>query len=78
MADPHSPLTKALESTMRSAYERGYEVVTLSDCVAATSAEEHTNAIQYDYPMFSKPMTGKAFIDEVSGGEAAADSSRGY
>ena len=67
-----------VESTMRSAYERGYEVVTLSDCVAATSAEEHTNAIQYDYPMFSKPMTGKAFIYEVSGGQAAADSSRGY
>ena len=67
-----------VESTMRSAYERGYEVVTLSDCVAATSAEEHANAIQYDYPMFSKPMTGKAFIDEVSGGQAAGDTSRGY
>ncbi|HEY7722194.1 MAG TPA: cysteine hydrolase [Pedococcus sp.] len=67
-----------VESTMRSAYERGYEVVTLSDCVAATSSEEHANAIQYDYPMFSKPMTGKAFIDEVSGGRAAGDTSRGY
>jgi nicotinamidase-related amidase len=67
-----------VESTMRSAYERGYEVVTLSDCVAATSSEEHANAIQYDYPMFSKPMTGKAFIDEVSGGQAAGDTSRGY
>jgi Isochorismatase family len=26
---------------MRSAYERGYDVVTLTDCVAATSVEEH-------------------------------------
>lgn len=25
-----------VESTMRSAYERGYEVVTLTDCLAAT------------------------------------------
>ena len=26
-----------VESTMRSAYERGYDVITLTDCVAATS-----------------------------------------
>jgi len=67
-----------VESTMRSAYERGYEVVTLSDCVAATSAEEHANAIQYDYPMFSKPMTGKEFVAQVSGGAGGKDTSRGY
>ena len=42
-----------VESTMRSGYENGYQVVTLSDCVAATSVEEHDNAIAYDYPMFS-------------------------
>ncbi|HEX5525147.1 MAG TPA: cysteine hydrolase [Pedococcus sp.] len=67
-----------VESTMRSAYERGYEVVTLSDCVAATSTEEHANAIQYDYPMFSKPMTGKEFAEQVSGGGQGEDTSRGY
>jgi nicotinamidase-related amidase len=67
-----------VESTMRSAYERGFEVVTLSDCVAATSSEEHANAIRYDYPMFSKPMTGKEFIGEVKGQGEAADASRGY
>jgi nicotinamidase-related amidase len=44
-----------VESTMRSAYENGYRVITLTDCVAATSAEEHDNAIAYDYPMFSLP-----------------------
>jgi nicotinamidase-related amidase len=63
---------------MRSAYERGYEVVTLSDCVAATSSEEHANAIQYDFPMFSKPMKGAEFVEQVAGGEAATDTSRGY
>jgi hypothetical protein len=31
-------------------------------CALATSAEEHANAIKYDYPMFSKPMTGTEFI----------------
>jgi nicotinamidase-related amidase len=67
-----------VESTMRSAYERGYEVVTLSDCVAATSSEEHANAIKYDYPMFSKPMSGDEFAGQLAGAGQAADASRGY
>ncbi len=66
-----------VESTMRSAYERGYDVVTLTDCVAATSQEEHDNAITYDYPMFSRPMSSKEFLDEL-GGAASEDTSRGY
>jgi nicotinamidase-related amidase len=45
-----------VESTMRTAYENGYRVITLTDCVAATSVEEHDNAIAYDFPMFSNPM----------------------
>ena len=51
-----------VESTMRSGYENGYHVITLSDCVAATSPEEHANALQYDYPMFSEPMTSAEFV----------------
>jgi nicotinamidase-related amidase len=54
-----------VESTMRSAYENGYDVVTLEDCVAATSVEEHENALKYDYPMFSKPMSSSALIAEL-------------
>lgn len=54
-----------VESTMRSAYENGYEVITLTDCAAATSEEEHANAISFDYPMFSKPMAAKEFLDLV-------------
>ena len=66
-----------VESTMRSAYERGFEVITLTDCVGATSAEEHANAITYDYPMFSKPMTAAEFVDTLAGAQAG-DASRGY
>jgi len=66
-----------VESTMRSAYEKGFEVVTLTDRVGATSAAEHANAITYDYPMFSKPMTAAEFAGTLSGA-AADDSSRGY
>lgn len=54
-----------VESTMRSGYENGYQVITLSDCVAGTSQEEHDNAITYDYPMFSRPVTAKEFLDEL-------------
>jgi nicotinamidase-related amidase len=49
-----------VESTMRSAYENGYRVITLTDCTAATSAEEHDNAIAYDFPMFSLPLESTA------------------
>ncbi|CAN5359718.1 hypothetical protein BH23ACT7_BH23ACT7_12890 [soil metagenome] len=55
-----------VESTMRSAYENGYAVITLTDCVAATSVEEHDNAISYDFPMFSKPMTADEVIEQLS------------
>ena len=67
-----------VESTMRSAYENGFDVVTLTDCVAATSQPEHDNAIQYDYPMFSRPMTSEEFTSSLHGAEMAEDSSRGY
>jgi nicotinamidase-related amidase len=56
-----------VESTMRSGYEKGYQVVTLSDCVAATSAEEHDNAIRFDFPMFSQPMRSDEFASSLAG-----------
>ncbi len=67
-----------VESTMRSAYERGYEVITLTDAVGATSAAEHDNAIAYDYPMFSKPTTTEEYVAGLAGGETPDDTSRGY
>ncbi len=67
-----------VESTMRSAYEKGFEVVTLTDCVGATSSEEHANAIKYDYPMFSKPMTSSEFLGQIEGDSEPSDTSRGY
>jgi len=60
-----------VESTMRSGYEKGYRVITLSDCVAATSPEEHDNAIKFDYPMFSEVMSSGAFTEELQGAMAA-------
>jgi nicotinamidase-related amidase len=54
-----------VESTMRSGYENGYKVITLNDCTAATSNEEHDNALAYDFPMFSEPMSGEDFIAQL-------------
>ena len=56
-----------VESTMRSAYEKGFNVFTLTDCVAATSQAEHENAITYDYPMFSHPVSAAEFGDSLAG-----------
>ena len=68
-----------VESTMRTAYEKGYQVYTLTDCLAATSPDEHDNAISKDYPMFSRPVTSADFLSALSGSEALANSSReGY
>jgi nicotinamidase-related amidase len=67
-----------VESTMRTAYERGYEVITLTDCVAATSPEEQAAALKFTYPMFSKPQTHTDFLAALKGEAAAADTSRGY
>ncbi|WP_043769994.1 cysteine hydrolase [Algiphilus aromaticivorans] len=55
-----------VESTMRTAYEHGFEVITLTDCAAATSLEEHDNAIRYDFPMFSKPTTAGEFLTTLA------------
>lgn len=54
-----------VESTMRTAYEHGFDVITLTDCVAATSREEHQNAIKYDFPMFSRPMPSSELIGQL-------------
>jgi biuret amidohydrolase len=55
-----------VESTMRSAYERGYHVVTLVDCTATLSEMEQRVATEKDFPMFSRPMTHGAFLAELS------------
>lgn len=55
-----------VESTMRTAYEHGFDVITLTDCVAATSPEAHDNAITHDFPMFSTPMPAAQLMAQLS------------
>ena len=54
-----------VESTMRSAYERGYRVVTLTDCTATLSPAEQEAAVTKTFPMFSRPLTHDAFLAEL-------------
>ena len=55
-----------VESTMRSAYERGFEVITLTDCTATISEEEQRVATTRDFALFSKPMTHQSFLTELT------------
>jgi nicotinamidase-related amidase len=48
-----------VESTMRSAYEKGYKVYTLQDCMAATSAAAHDATLEHNFGMFSIPTTSE-------------------
>jgi nicotinamidase-related amidase len=67
-----------VESTMRTAYENGYNVVTLNDCCAGLSIEEHNNAIANDFPMFSQPMSSNDFMDVVRGKDELILEGKGY
>jgi nicotinamidase-related amidase len=47
---------------MRTAYENGYKVYTLKDCVAATSIAGQDAAIEHTFGMFSIPTTSTEFV----------------
>ena len=70
--------TAASSSTMRTGYEKGYDVITLKDCTAALSEEEQRAAVEKNYPMFSKPMTHEEFLSSLKGEKAVETKSRGY
>jgi len=67
-----------VESTMRTGYEKGFDVITLTDCTATLSEEEQRLAVEKNYPMFSRPMNHDAFLAELSGKEAGETAGRGY
>lgn len=54
-----------VESTMRTGYEKGYNVITLKDCTAALSEAEQKLAVEKNYPMFSRPMNHDEFLSEL-------------
>lgn len=67
-----------VESTMRTAYEKGYNVITLKDCTATLSDEEQRAAVEKNYPMFSRPLKHDEFIEQLGGEEGVLTAGRGY
>lgn len=67
-----------VESTMRTAYDKGYNVITLTDCCATLSQAEHDNALKSDFPMFSQPMTHTDFIEVLENQKELEMKGKGY
>ncbi|UYZ64301.1 isochorismatase family cysteine hydrolase [Hymenobacter weizhouensis] len=66
-----------VESTMRTAYELGYYVCTLTDCTATVS-EEQRLACEKNFPMFSQPLTHTEFLEQLMAPAEPVGVGRGY
>ena len=54
-----------VESTMRTAYEKGFNVITLKDCCATQSTEAHLAATEGTFNLFSSPMNKDDFVKMI-------------
>ena len=55
-----------VESTVRSAYEKGFKVVSLTDCTAATSEQEQRFPFESDLLFFSRPLSSHQLLEELA------------
>jgi nicotinamidase-related amidase len=67
MCETNKQTNQQVESTMRTAYEKGYRVYTLHDCVAATSVAAQDATLQYNFGMFSVPTTSNDVVEAWQG-----------
>ncbi len=58
--------------------DKGYNVITLTDCCATLSQAEHDNALKSDFPMFSQPMTHTDFIEVLENQKELEMKGKGY
>jgi ureidoacrylate peracid hydrolase len=54
-----------IETTMRTAYDKGYKVYALTDCCATVSDEQHKASIANNWPMFSMPLTTDELLNQL-------------
>ena len=54
-----------VESTARTGYERGFNIVALSDCSATLSEEEQRFTFEKNLPMFARILTHKEFLSDL-------------
>lgn len=55
-----------IESTMRTAYNHGYKVYTLTDCMATVSHAHQSAAIEHNFHFFSQPTKHDAFLSQMT------------
>jgi ureidoacrylate peracid hydrolase len=54
-----------VESTARTGYDKGYDVVTLTDCTATIGEKEQRAAVENNFWMFSRPRKHLEFLAEL-------------
>jgi ureidoacrylate peracid hydrolase len=54
-----------VESTARTGYDLGYDVVTLTDCTATIGEEEQRAAVEKNFWMFSRPLKHLEFLAQL-------------
>lgn len=54
-----------VESTVRTGYEKGFQMVALSDCTATLSEEEQRFTFAKNLPMFARILTHQEFLSEL-------------
>ena len=54
-----------VESTARSAYDKGYRVIVLGDCTGTDTAEEQNYAEKFIFPKIGKVMNREEFINSL-------------
>ena len=55
-----------VESTARTGYEKGFNIVALSDCAATLSEEEQRFTFEKNLPMFARILNYREFLSELS------------
>jgi ureidoacrylate peracid hydrolase len=55
-----------VESTVRTGYERGFQVIALSDCTATLSEEEQKFTFEKNLPMFAQINTHTEFLAQLA------------
>ena len=54
-----------VESTMRTAYDKGFKVIGLKDCTAALASQHQASSVENNWPLFSEVLTSEQFLGRI-------------
>jgi nicotinamidase-related amidase len=54
-----------VESSARSAYDKGYRVIVIGDCTGTDTEEEQSYAEKFIFPKIGTVMNSKEFLNAV-------------